>query len=309
VAASLAVFVSPLALSNESSRGPLVWRNLDQQQLNDAYTQSGYTPNIRQIVARWASWSADVRARIGQPLRFAYGEKESESVVVYRSERRDAPIHVFIHGGAWRQGTADSYGFAAELFNDAGVHYVVPNFSWVQDEGGDLFTLADQVRRALVWVHANASKFGGDSDRIYLSGHSSGGHLAGVLLTTDWRKEYDLPHDIIKGGVCCSGMFDLEPVRLSHRGEYISFTDEMEHALSPIRHLDQMHAPLVVMYGTYETPEFQRQSRDFTKAVADAGKAVELIVAENFNHFEIMETLANPFGVYGRAVLEQIRSI
>jgi arylformamidase len=280
---------------------------MDQQQLDDAYTQSGYTPNIRQIVARWRSWSAEVRARLGQPLRFAYGDEAIETLDVYQSKRPNAPIHVFIHGGAWRQGTADAYGFAAELFADAGVHFVVPNFSWVQDEGGDLSTLANQVRRALAWVHQNAGDFGGDKKQLFLSGHSSGGHLAGVLLTTDWQKEFELPSDLIKGGVCCSGMFDLEPVRLSHRGDYISFTDEMEHAMSPIRHLEHLHAPIVLMYGTYETPEFQRQSRDFAKAIENVGKAVELIVAENYNHFEIMETLANPFGKYGRAVLEQMQ--
>ncbi len=103
-------------------------------------------------------------------------------------------------------------------------------------------------------------------------------------------------------------MFDLRPVRLSHRGEYIDFTDQMEQAMSPIRHLDNLHAPLVLMVGTYETPEFQRQTRDFAKAVAASGKPVELIDATNYNHFEIMETLANPYGIYGRAVLQRIQA-
>jgi arylformamidase len=102
------------------------------------------------------------------------------------------------------------------------------------------------------------------------------------------------------------GMFDLEPVRLSHRGEYVAFTDEMEHDLSPIRHLDNLHAPVIVAYGSYETREFKRQSEAFASAVAAAGKPVELIVAENYNHFEVIETLANPHGILGRAVLTQM---
>ena len=194
------------------------------------------------------------------------------------------------------------------MFVDAGVHYVVPEFSWVQDVDDSLFPVADQLRRAVAWVYRNAGEFGGNADRLYVSGHSSGGHLAGVILTTDWQEEHDLPADIIKGGLCCSGTFDMEPVRLSSRGDYIRFTDEMEHALSPIRHLDNLHAPLIVAYGTRESPEFVRQSRDFAKAVADAGKPVKLIVAENYNHFEVIETLANPHGVLGRAVLEQMRT-
>ena len=166
--------------------------------------------------------------------------------------------------------------------------------------------MAEQVRRAVAWVHRNAKGFGGDADRIYVSGHSSGGHLAGVILTTDWPKDFNLPSDTVKGGLCCSGMFDLKPVRLSARSSYVKFTDEMEQALSPQRHLDKLNAPLIVAYGTLETPEFQRQSRDFAAAVKAAGKPVQLIVADGYNHFEVIETLANPLGILGRAVLEQM---
>jgi len=288
-------------------KGPLIWLDMDQEELDRAYTQSVYAPNIRQVISRWSTNSALVRSRIGDPLRFSYGDKPIETLDVFPSKRRDAPVHIFIHAGAWQQGKAENYAFPAEMFVNAGVHYVVPDFSWVQDVGDSLFPIADQVRRAVAWVYRNASEFGGDSDRIYLSGHSSGGHLAGVILTTDWEKEFDLPADIIKGGLCCSGMFDLKPVRLSARGDYIKFTDEMVHALSPIRHLDKLHAPLIVAYGSHETPEFIRQSRDFAKAVADAGKSVQLIVAENYNHFEIIETLANPYGILGHAALKQMQ--
>ena len=95
--------------------------------------------------------------------------------------------------------------------------FVVPDFAWVQDVGGSLMPIAQQVRRAVAWVYGNAQRLGGDPDRIYVSGHSSGGHLAGVILTTDWREDFNLPADTVKGGLCCSGMFDLKPVRLSAR--------------------------------------------------------------------------------------------
>jgi arylformamidase len=166
--------------------------------------------------------------------------------------------------------------------------------------------MAAQVRRAVAWVYRNARSFGGDPRRLYVCGHSSGAHLAGVVLTTDWPKEFDLPADVVKGGLCCSGMFDLRPVRLSARNRYVAFTDEMEDALSPQRHLDRLTASVVVAYGTLETPEFQRQSRDFAAALTAAGKRATLLVGEGYNHFEIIETLANPYGLLGRAVLEQM---
>jgi len=189
----------------------------------------------------------------------------------------------------------------------AGAHYVVPDFINVVEANGNLMTMAEQVRRAVAWVCRNAQTFGGDPNRIYVSGHSSGGHLAGVVLTTDWRKEFDLAADLVKGGLCCSGLFDLKPVRLSFRSSYVKFTDETEQALSPQRHLDKLNTPLVLAYGSLETPEFQRQSRDFAAAVKAAGKPVQLLVGEGYNHFEIPETLANPYGLLGRAALAQMK--
>jgi arylformamidase len=86
----------------------------------------------------------------------------------------------------------------------------------------------------------------------------------------------------------------------------VKFTDEMVEALSPLRHLDQLRAPLIVAYGTYETPEFQRQARAFAAAAHAAGKPVELIVGDNYSHMELPETLCNPYGLLGAAVLDQM---
>lgn len=159
----------------------------------------------------------------------------------------------------------------------------------------------------MAWAYKNAASYNGDPDRLYIGGHSSGGHLCGVTLVTDWQKDFGLPPDMIKGGLCMSGMFDLKAVRLSKRSSYVKFTDEMEQAMSSQRHLDLLRTPVVVTYGTNETPEFQRQSRDFAAAVKTAGKQVELIEAVEYNHFEMEESLGNPFGPNGRAALAMMK--
>jgi arylformamidase len=141
--------------------------------------------------------------------------------------------------------------------------------------------MADQVRRAIAWTYKNASSFGGDANRLYIGGHSSGGHLCGVALVTDWQKDFRLPADAVKGGLCMSGMYDLKPVRLSKRSSYVKFTDAMEQAMSSQRQIEKLRAPIIVTYGTNDTPEFQRQNRDFAAAVKAAGKPVELIEAPN----------------------------
>jgi arylformamidase len=126
------------------------------------------------------------------------------------------------------------------------------------------------------------------------------------VLVTDWQQDFGLPNDVVKGALLCSGMYDLKPARLSARSNYVKFTDAMEHALSTQRHLDKISTPLVVAHGSLETPEFQRQTREFAAALKAAGKPVELLVGREYNHFEILETLAMPYGLLGRAVLEQM---
>ncbi len=289
------------------TKGPAVWLGMDQRELDDAYDQSKYAPNLAQVVKRYGTNSNDVRSRLGDPKRLAYGAPPIEGLDLYATNRPNAPIHIFLHGGAWRGGTAKDSAYPAEMFVHAGAHYLAADFHNVVETKGDLTLMADQVRRAVAWVYRNAASFGGDANRIYLSGHSSGGHLAGVVLTTDWAGAFGLPKDVIKGGLCCSGMFDLKPVRLSARSSYVTFTDEGEEALSSRRHLANLNCPLVLAYGTLETPEFQRQTTEFFAEVKGAGKPVELLVGEGYNHFEMPETLSNPYGLLGRAALAQMR--
>jgi arylformamidase len=285
-------------------KGPPVYLDYDQAALDAAYDQAAYAPNREQLIKRRIRDSELTRLRIGQPERVGYGPADIERLDIYRTERDAAPVFIFIHGGAWRSGRSKDFATPAEMFLAAGAHYVVPDFAWVQDVGGSLMVLADQVRRAVVWVYDNAELLGSDRNQIYIGGQSSGGHLAAVALTTDWPRDFGLPVDIIKGGMCISGMYDLTPVRLSARNSYVAFDDATVAALSPIRHLDRLHAPVIVAYGTCETPEFQRQNREFAAAVETAGKKVRLLVGENYNHFELPETLCNPYGLLGRAALD-----
>ena len=288
-------------------KGPAVWLGMDQKELDDAYDQAKYAPNIRQIVGRYRTNSDLTRARLGAPKRLSYGPTPIEGLDLFATKRPNAPINVFLHGGAWRAELAQYYAFPAEMFVNAGAHYIAVDFGNVTETNGDLMPMAEQCRRAVAWIYKNAASFGGDPNRIYLSGHSSGGHLGGVVMVTDWEKDFGLPKDIIKGGLLVSGMYDLKPVRMSARSSYVKFTDAMEHALSSQRHLDMLNAPVVIAYGALETPEFQRQSRDFVEAVKAAGKPAEIIRGEGYNHFEFIETMANPHGQLGRAALDQMK--
>lgn len=310
LAASAAVAAGGTALAQQAApraKGPLVWMNMDQEELDRAYDQAPWAPNAGYLAKRRAALSEQTRQRLGAPKRFAYGSTPIEGLDVFTTKKANAPINIYVHGGAWRAGLAKDNCYAAEVFVNAGAHFVVLDFNNVIETKGDLMPMAQQIRSAIAWVYKNAGAFGGDPNRIYVSGHSSGGHLAGVTLVTDWQKDFGVPDDVIKGALLSSGMYDLKPVRMSARSSYVKFTDEMEHALSTQRHLAKINCPVIATYGTLETPEFQRQSRDFAAAMQAAGKPIQLLVGPEYNHFEIMDTLASPYGLQGRAVLEQMK--
>lgn len=286
-------------------KGPLVWLDMDQWELDDAYDHTRYAPNREHVLARYVTNSARARESLGLPERLAYGPTEVERLDLFRTDRPNAPVQIFVHGGAWRGTVAASYAFLAETFVRAGAHLTILDFTTVDQTDGDITVLVEQVRRAVGWVHQHARELGADPERLYLAGHSSGAHLGGCVVTTDWPS-LGLPADVLKGAILASGMYDLRPVRLSGRSAYLSLTDETEAALSPIRHLDRLTTPLIVSYGSCETPEFQRQPIDFFKAIRAAGKPATLLIGEGYNHFEILETLANPYGLLGRAGLQQM---
>src|SRR6186713_831724 len=229
--------------------GPLVFLDMDQQALDEAYDQEIYAPNRALVVERRKAASERARAVLGAPKRLTYGSGEYEGLDIFDCGIKGAPVNVFVHGGAWRRNIAADYALQAEPLVKAGAHSVIIDFINVDQARGDLFPMYEQVRRALAWVYNNAESFGGDRNRLYVSAHSSGSHLSGVVLTRGWKEE-GLPPDAVKGAVLLSGMYELAPVRLSKRSSYVTFTDAMVEQLSGGRHVDGLHTPLVLATGT-----------------------------------------------------------
>ena len=195
------------------------------------------------------------------------------------------------------------YDFPASMLLDKGISYVALDFDDVKTAGLD--GMVAQIRRAIAWVYKNADSLGIDPERIYLAGHSSGAHLGGVAMVTDWSA-YGVPDKVIKGATLISGMYDLKPVRLSARSSYVPLTDALEDAQSAQRHLQRIHVPIILATGSLETREFQRQSRDFAQALQQAGKPVQLLELPQFNHFEMMDDYGNPWNAVAAATLAQI---
>ena len=279
----------------------MVFLNYDQAELDRQYDQRAWAPNAAEVIRRYTENSDRVRARLGAPDVFAYGPSAAETFDLYRCPNDNAPIQVFIHGGAWRLlGKRDS-AFAAETFVRAGAHFVALDFALLPSV--TLAEMVAQVRRGVAWIHQNAARFGGDPARLHISGHSSGGHLAGCVAVTDWQ-EFGLPRDLVKSAVLASGIYDLLPVRLSARNDYVKLDASAEQALSPIRHLRHFTGKAYVACGALESDEFKRQSRTLAAALNPRQLAAPLAEYAGLNHFEVADTLADPHGGLGRAALK-----
>lgn len=295
--------MSTSPLTARAATGPKVWLDYDQAGLDAAYDQAVWAPLMADVRARLAATSEAVRGRLGAPQRFAYGATPIEALDVFPARTPNAPIYIHVHGGGWLRGEAKDFAFAAEMFVDAGVNFVVLDFAQVDAFGGDLAPMVKQVRTAIAWVYGHAKDFGGDAARLYIGGHSSGGHLAAMALTCDWETEFGIPSTFIRGGLLISGIYDLKPARRAKAFDYVTFTDASEEAMSPQRHLARLKAPLAVVVGGKDSPEFIRQSRDFAAAVTAAGGVAEFAEAPGYNHFEMSESLGHPYGPAGRAAL------
>jgi arylformamidase len=287
------------------TKGPAVYRDLDQIDLDEGYDNDVYAFNAKTVNERRVFNNRIALSVIGKPERVKYGEAEIERVDIYKTKRPNAPVMIFIHGGSWRGGRAEQFTVYAEPFVKAGANFVVVDFTNVGETKGDIFPMVDQVRRAVGWTYRNAKSFGGNPDALYMISRSSGSHLASCVLITEWEKQ-GLPRNILKGAVLGSGMYDLAPVRLSKRSGFVKFTDAMVQDLSAMRHIDKILIPVVIGVGALETPEFQRQAREFAAALKAANKPHELIVAPGYNHYETGETIGQPYAVLGRAAMDMM---
>ena len=281
------------------------WRDLTPQQLDWAYDQTQHASNMAEVLTRCTERSAEARAQVkaqGTPMhRIAYGPTAVEALDWYPSPTSNAPLVFFIHGGAWRRGQAQDHAMGVAWLLKRGAQVVVPDFAAVTEVNGRLLTLAEQLQRALAFTAQQASAMGANPDRIYVVGHSSGAHLAACLVTHNWAHE-GFDKTFICGLLCCSGLYELEPVSLSARSQYVAFTPKTLQALSPLRHMDAFTMPVVLLCGDQESPEFKRQAREFAQALSDQGTDLTFRWGAGLNHFEMLETFAQADGVMSQAL-------
>src|SRR5471030_1424399 len=281
-----------------------VFLDYTQEQLDQAYDQLHWAPQRDAIQVEIRKACESVR-RATPPRTERYGKSDMQVLDVFApAGAAKAPVLVFLHGGAWLRGSRLDVAYPAPTVTGRGAAFLAVDFNNVSEV--PLPAMIEQCREAIDWTARHAASFGGDPDRIYLAGHSSGAHLAGCVLLTDWAAR-GLPGDVIKGALLISGMYDLHAPLLSARSKYVKVTPEEEFAASAMRQLGRIRCPVAVAWSVGDSPEFRRQSQVFAAALQGMGRLASRTEVFSANHFEEPRQLEKPDSELSRVLFSLMK--
>lgn len=283
----------------------MLYRNFQTQaELNAQYNPGEIGIDIPAYMNWYSNTSARVREELPCQLNIPFGFTLWEHLDIFPAAQPHAPIMIFIHGGYWMMASSKEFSFVAKGMVSAGITTVVINYALCPKVTID--EIVRQTRAAVAWVYRNAESFGGDPNKIYVSGHSAGGHLTAMSMITEWENDYGLPNNIIKGGCAISGLFDLMPFPHTWLQPIIQLTSGEVLRNSAIRHIPETAGSLIVTYGEEESSEFRRQSQDFLAAWKIKGLQGEYLAQPEKNHFSAIDGFLDANSLLSKAILTQI---
>ncbi|MHB1217075.1 MAG: alpha/beta hydrolase [Alphaproteobacteria bacterium] len=278
----------------------IVYRDYDQAALDAQYNCRAMVPEHPRRIEAWARDSEGVRAaRPDASLDIAYGAGEREKLDFFPA-RPGAPLHLFIHGGYWRALDKANFSYPAAAFASAGIAYAAINYPLAPRASVD--GIVASVRRAVAWLIGHAGELDVDPAGFSLSGHSAGGHLAAMALA-----DPALPRGAVRAVAPISGLYDLEPIRLSYLNGELGLDEAATRRNSPIHAAPSVRCPVLLAVGGRESPEFHRQQASFADAWRGQCAGMETVISDGDDHFTIVGHLGKPDSALFRAVARLAR--
>jgi len=264
-----------------------LYRGMDQAALDAAYNNSGAIGGAEardKIIAEYTARTKALDAKAKPKRDLAYGKSPRQRLDFYPGGQSNAPTLAFIHGGYWRSTDKENWGFVAAGPLAHGIN--VANIEYTLAPANRIGGIVTEVKQALAWLRANLASLGGDPEELYVSGHSAGGHLTAMMIGEKG----------VKGALPISGVFDMTPMRLCSMNADFRLDEAEEAATSPMLHIPAKAPPQVVAVGGGELAEFVRQSKDYAEAWTGNGLKGRYLQVGSYNHFNVLDELADPDG-------------
>ena len=271
-----------------------------QEEIDQEYNPRFSVDKTDELIQSYLTESERVSSEYANRCGVAYGSSPEETLDIFSVESSSSPIHIFFHGGYWHSLSSQDFLFVAEALVRNGITAVLVNYALCP-----AVTMAEIVRQsrdAVAWVFRNAESFGGNSESITVSGHSAGGHLTAMLMSTDWEKEYGLAPDILKGLLMISGLFDITPFKFSWLQPKLRLNSEIIRQNSPLLLKPTSRPPVVLAVGEHESQEFHRQSINYNSFLHENGVQAKYLSIDGKNHFNIIHDFLGDGGPLCREI-------
>lgn len=283
----------------------VIFRGYSQEQLDSLLNARARVPDNLEYTDRFAERSKITRGRVRCRLNIPYGSNPRERLDLFlpRETSAGVAVNLFFHGGYWRASEKERYSFIAEPVVQAGAASVIVEYALVPSVTLD--ELIAQCRRAVAHVVEHAEELSIDPERVYVSGHSAGGQIVGMLMADGWQAPLGLSRDVIKGGCGISGLYDMEALRLSYLNETLGLDVDAAARNSPCLLRPATDAPLIAAVGGLEGEEFLRQN-DTIAAAWGSRVQVTPMILEGLHHYSAVESLGDAHSELCSAILAQM---
>ena len=269
------------------------WQSMDRATLDAAYNNSKAVPESGAMFKQWLARSQEFRAQHADHLDLAYGPRPRNKID-YFSAGSGTPVLIFIHGGFWQMRAKEDFAFLAESFVSSGVSVAMVGYPLGPDASMD--EIVSDTHAAIRYLGAHVTELGGDPQRMIVSGWSSGGHLASMVLE----------EPSLRGGVGISGIYELEPLLNSYVNDKLHMDAAMARRNSPLLNLPKSSKQLDLYAGSAELAEMRRQTSDYAAARREAGLPVRYAEIEGANHYTILNSMMSADGQIHQAIMAML---
>ncbi len=280
-----------------------MYKGYRQDELEYQYNPRESVPEFPLLAKQRSAASRQARQTLKSFLNVPYGAAPREVLDVYAADRPAGPVLVYIHGGYWRSGSKDDNCNFVPAYSQRGTTVVVVEYDLCPQV--TVSDIVHQTRASIVWTYRNILRYGGNPAKLYISGHSAGGHLTAMALAHDWQTE-GLPGDCIKGATAMSGVHDLDMVMHINANDEIRMTPELAKANSPFLHPPRSRGPLLVAVGSAEPEGWKQMSKDYFDYCKQHGVDCEYLEVAGANHYTMSDNLGNPQSPLTQAIFRQM---